>query len=154
MNLFHKRLLTLFSVALNIGVVIMAIVMLINHTTSAQERPWRELANIVQRLNLPEAKESAVLNVMKQFKVTIDRYDENLKQARDDILRFLAKKGSLDRNQLHLLAEKVESLENGKSMAFESHVIDLRHQLGNEKGALFFSLLLAHLEAENKTPHR
>ena len=154
MSLFHKRLLILFSVALNVGVAIMAIVMIIHHSKSSEDHSWHELAAIVERLNLPEAKERGVLADIKRFGNTVDKFDEDLKKARDDILRFLAKKGPLDRNKLHRLIGRVEFLERQKGMAFESHVVDLRRQLGDEKGPLFFSRLLAHLQTKNQNSHR
>ncbi len=154
MNLFHKRLLILFSVALNVGVAVMAIIMIIHHPKSLEEHSWRELAVIVERLNLPDAKKKAVLANIRQFGNTVDQHDGGLKKAREDILRFLAREGPLDRNQLHRLVEKLEALERQKGVAFESHVVDLRRQMGDEKGALFFSLLLAHLETKNQNSHR
>ncbi|WP_319405751.1 periplasmic heavy metal sensor [uncultured Desulfosarcina sp.] len=146
MTLFQKRLLILFSVALNIGFVIMAIAMIINYPTSHRERPWRELVEIVQRLDLPESKEKTVLETMTRFRETMDNYDRDLKTARDDIIRLLAGSGPADLAELHRLFEAAQAKESQKSNIFETHVVDLRQQLGDEKGSKFFSLLLANFE--------
>lgn len=154
MKLSHKRILILFSVALNVGFVIMAVVMMIHHPTSFHNRSKRAMLGIVQQLNLPEDREQTVLAAIQDFRTTIDQHEAALKQARGDIVRYLSRKGPVDKQQLHGLIETAEIQEKQKSRAFEAHVIDLRKQLGDEQGAQFFSLLLAHIEAEDKTPHR
>jgi hypothetical protein len=152
-RLFHKRLLILFSVALNIGFVIMAIVMLLHHPTSSHNRSYRAILDIVQQLNLPGDQERTVLETIQRFRVTMDRHDQDLKKARRNIVRFLSTNGPVDRDKLHRLTEAMQSEEKIKSMAFEAHFLDLRNLLGPEKGAQFFILLQAHHEAEDQTPH-
>ena len=149
MTFFRKRLLILFSAALNIGFVIMVIVMLINHPTSHRERTWREIVDIVQRLDLPASTEKSVIEAMTRFRETMKSYDHDLEGARRDIIRLLAGSGPVDRAELHRLFELAQAKENQKSSTFEAHVIDLRRQLGDEKGARFFSLLLVNLESQS-----
>lgn len=147
MTLSQKRLLVFFSIALNVGFIVMAIVMVIHHPKPFRERAWQDLVGIVQDLDLPAERENAVMENMRQFRETMDRFQRDLKQARGDILRFLASDGPIDENRLHLLIETAQSREKRKSDAFEAHVIELRSLLGNEKGARFFTLLQAHLES-------
>lgn len=154
MTLSHKRLLVLFSIALNVGFIVMAIVMVLYHPKPFRERSWQELVGIVQELDLPAEPEDAVMENMRQFRETMDRYDRDLKQARDDVIRFLANDGPIDENHLHQLNETAQSWEKRKSDAFEAHVIELRSLLGNEKGARFFSLLQAHLESRKSKSKR
>jgi len=66
----------------------------------------------------------------------------------------LARTGPVDQDQLHRLIESAEYQEKLKNQAFEAHVLELRNQLGNEKGALFFSFLLEHIKADDKSPYR
>jgi hypothetical protein len=153
-KLLYKRIFILFSVALNIGFVIMAITMVYHHSKSRHERSWLEIVDIVHRLKLPEAKESAALDTVRQFRATIDKHDQDLKQARSNIILLLSRTGPLAQDQLHQMIEAADDQEKRKNEAFEAHVIKLRNQLGNEKGAQFFSLLLEHLKAEDKPPHR
>jgi len=153
-TLSQKRLLVFFSIALNVGFVVMAVAMAVHHPKPFRERAWQDLIGIVQDLNLPAEQEDAVMANMQQFRETMDRYERDLKQARGDILRFLASDGPIDENRLHLLIETAQSREKRKSDAFEAHVIELRSLLGNEKGARFFSLLQAHLESRKSKSKR
>jgi hypothetical protein len=152
-RLYHKRLLILFSVALNIGFVIMAIVMVVQHHGSSHNRSQRAIIDIVQQLSLPEDQQRSVLKTVEQFKATLDQHNQNLKAARSNIVRRLAARGPVDRSQLHPLTDALVAKEKLKNEAFEAHFMDLRNQLGNEKGAEFFSLLLAHFDTRDKTHH-
>lgn len=154
MTLFQKRLLTLFSVALNIGFVIMATVMILNHPPSRHERTAREVIEIVERLDLPAAKEEAIVEEISRFRETMNDHDHDLKTARRDVIRLLAAQGPVDRGELHRLFVVTLDREKQKSGAFEAHVMELRSQLGDEKGAQFFSQLLAHIEARGDAAKR
>ena len=154
MKLLHKRILIMFSVTLNIGFVIMAIITIHNHSKPFNERPWLEIVAIVHRLKLPEDRETAVMDTIRQFRDTFDRHHQEIKQARGDIIRLLAADGPVDPEQLHQRMQAADLREKSKNEAFEAHVLKLRDQLGNEKGALFFSLLLEHINAEDESPPR
>ena len=154
MKLVYKRIFILFSVALNIGFVIMSIAMAYHHSRPFHERSWLEIVDIVDRLSLPKARENAVLATIKQFRAEFDNHHQNVRQARENIMQSLAASGPVDRDQLHRLIEAADQEEKLKNQAFEAHVLELREQLGNEKGALFFSLLLEHLKAGDEAPHR
>lgn len=154
MKLLYKRIFIMFSVALNIGFVIMAIMMVYHHSRPFHERSWLEIVDIVQRLKLPDAQESAALDTIKQFRVMVDKLDQDVKQAHSNILLLLARTEPVDPNQLHRLIEAAGHQEKRKNEALEAHILELRNQLGNEKGALFFSLLLEQLKAEDQLPHR
>ena len=153
MRLFHKRLLIFFSVALNIGFVAAAIVMFLYHPASRHERIRHEIVTIVEQLDLPANKERTVLNSVTEFSTTIDGLDRDLRQVRGDVIRVLAKEGPLDTDRFNGAVDTVESYEKKKVRAFAAHMMDMRSQLGDEKGALYFSLLLDHLE-EKAQNHR
>ena len=155
MKLLYKRLFIMFSVALNIGFLIIAISLVYYHrANSFHERSWLELVDIIHRLELPERQENAALDTIKRFRVILDKHNQDVKRARNNIILALAKPGPVDQEQLHRLFEAADHQEKLKNGTFEAHVLDLRHQLGNEKGALFFSLLLEHLKSEHPSPHR
>lgn len=143
MNIFYKRLLILFSVALNIGFIIMTVTTLYYHPQGHHKKNWKELTGIISRLALSEDREKNALECLSRFKSTMDRYDKDLKQARKSVILFLAESGPLDKQQLDKLIETVDEKEKIKRDLFEAHVIDLREKLGPEKGPMFFSLLSA-----------
>lgn len=148
MSLFQKRLLILFSVALNIGFVVVAIVMMINHATHSRHHSDHEILDVVRQLNLPQSQESAVMKTIQDFRAVVDQNKQALKQARIDVVRCLAQDGPVDRNRLHRLTQNIGTVEDDRNNAFESHFLELRNQLGDKKGAHFFALLMALHEPE------
>lgn len=153
MKLFHKRLLILFSVALNIGFVIMATVMVVHHSNVSQNRSYRTILDIVQQLNLPDDQQRTVLETIKQFRTTLNAHHAVLKTARHQIVHYLTTDGPVDRSQVHQLTEALNAAEKKKNEAFQTHFLNLRNQLDNQKGAQFFTLLLAHIEAKDQNHH-
>ena len=154
MNFLNKRIFIIFSVALNIGFVIMAITMAYHHSKPFHERSWYELVDLVQHLKLPESQESAALDAIKQFRVILDKHKQDAKQARRNIFLMFARTGPVDEGKLHQLIEAADNQEKMKNQAFEAHLLELRNLLGDEKRTQFFSLLLEHLTAEDKSPSR
>ena len=148
MSLFQKRLLILFSVALNIGFVIVAIVMMVHHTIHSKHHSDHEILDVVRQLNLPQKQESAVMKTIQDFRAVVDQNKQALKQARVDVVRYLAQDGPVDRDRLHRLAQVLETIEKDRNNTFESHFMELRNQLGDKKGAYFFALLMALHEPE------
>ncbi len=152
MSLFQKRLLILFSVALNIGFTIMAIAMMVNHATQSNHHPEQEILKIVRQLNLPRNQESAVMETIHDFRAMVDQDKQALKQARVDVVSCLAQEGSVSRTRLHRLTQRVGTIEADRNNAFENHFMKLRNQLGDKKGAHFFALLMAlHEREESKS---
>ncbi len=149
MKLTYKRIGILFSVALNIGFLVMAMTMGWQQTESTHARSWSELVGIVERLDLPAARQKVALDNIQRFRTSIEGHNRSLHQARDTVLATLARAGALDLAQLHRSIEAVGRQEMKQAEAFEAHVIDLRRQLGDEKGALFFSILLENIKAHH-----
>lgn len=154
MKFIHKRILIMFSMALNIGFVIVAITLASQHSMPIKKHSRKVIVNMVHRLNLPEKQEDIVLVEVRRFREKLDLHDRDLRQARGDILRLLAKPGPVDPDRLHGLIQAADLQEKKKNQIFENHVLALRSQLGDEKGALFFSYLLEHLESEDRPNHR
>lgn len=154
MKLVHKRIFVLFSVALNIGCVLMAVILAYNPSMLYKKRPHKVMTDIVQRLNLPEEEESAVMGSVQLFRDTLHSHDKDLKEARVAVLRLLATPGPLDPARLHDLLQVANLQEKQKNQIFENHAIELRNRLGDEKGALFYSYLLERLESEGRPSRR
>jgi hypothetical protein len=152
-KLFHKRLLILFSVALNIGFVIMAIVMMVSPQPSSSERSYRAILDIVRQLDLPEDQECSVLDTIQRFRHKMDRDHQGLKAARGNIVGCLAADGPVDRSRLDRLTQALNSGHMRRNAAVEEHFLDLRNQLGDQKGARFFTLLLKHHDAKDSKNH-
>lgn len=154
MSLFWKRLGIVFSVALNIGFIGMAIFMVCQHGTSEQrhERFSRELVAMVQQLQLPEEKEKIVLKKIEGFDLFINKHKQNIRQAQSGILLCLAENGPLDRAKLQQHCALADKLVQKRDRAFEAHAIELRALLGDAKGAEFFGLLLEHLQSTCHAP--
>lgn len=154
MKLFYKRTFIMFSVALNIGFVLVAITLAYHHSIPFEERSRKIVTGIVQRLNLPDTQERDILDSIQDFRGTLNSQNENLKKARGDIIRVLAVPGPLNPDRLHALVEAAGIQEKNKNQIFEQHVMELRNRLGDEKGAMFFAYMLEHLESENRPQHR
>jgi hypothetical protein len=148
-----KRILILFSAALNVGFVIVALTLVYQHSRPFHERSWNELVEIVRQLNLPDSQSQAALDSIRNFRSTVDNLDKELQHARDDILRPLAESSPVDPALLHERIEAADHYEKLKGERFEKHVLALRQILGNEKGALFFTLLRQHLKSMDEKPH-
>jgi hypothetical protein len=142
----------MFSVALNIGFVLVAISLACHHSISFEKRSRKVVKGMVQRLNLPATQESAILDSIQDFRKTLIAQDRDLRKARGDILRLLAASGPLDPVRLHAMVDATDIQEKLKNRMLENHVLELRNRLGDEKGAMFFAYLLEHLESEYR-PH-
>ena len=132
MKLLYKRILIMFSVALYISVVIMAVIMVFHHSIPSHK--YVKIVDIVHRLNLPEAEKNKALDCIRESSTAIEKQDLEIKLARDNIIRLLGKTGPLDKNRLHQLYETANQEERRKNILFEDHVIELRTLLGDEKG--------------------
>ncbi|GAB6905015.1 hypothetical protein DESC_700188 [Desulfosarcina cetonica] len=153
MRLTTKRMLVFFSVALNVGFVIVALTLVYQHSISHRERSWREVVDIVGRLDLPADQSQAVLASIRQFRATVDLADQDLRRARGSVINLLAQDGPVDPAALHRLMAVADGQGRRKSDLFEAHVLKLRQLLGDAKGAQFFSLLQQHFKSKDKTPH-
>ncbi|BBO83682.1 hypothetical protein [Desulfosarcina ovata] len=154
MKLTYKRILIFFSVALNIGFVVVALTLVWQHAKPAHQRSWREIVDVVDQLALPASESEVALDNIRVFRSEFDQLDQDLKTARGDILRLLARKGPLDREQLHGLMAVADACVKRKSERFEVHVMALRQLLGDEKGAQFFSLLEKKVKPKGGPSHQ
>ncbi len=142
MNPATKRILIIFSVALNIGFIIMAVFHSFQDTVSKHDRHWEELMTVVRELELPESKQSQAKAAMARFRDQLTGINQQLDQAREDVMVFLTQNGPLDKRRLHQLLEVTHDLYGEKQMMFESHAIEIYRVLGDRDGARFFRSLV------------
>ncbi len=142
MNPATKRILIIFSVALNIGFIIMAAYHSFQGPVSKHDRRWEELMAVVRKLELPESKQSQAKAAMARFRDQLTGINQQIDQAREDVMVFLAQAGPLDKSRLHQLLEVTNDLYWKKQMMFESHAIEMVQVLGDRDGARFFRSLV------------
>ena len=152
MKLLYKRILIIFSVALNIGFLIMAGTMFLNH--NGKSREMSKIEELVHSLSLTEPQENGLMEGIHKFKSVLENQDAKINLIRTDIVALASKPGPLDEHQLQQLNDALDQEEIKKNALFNTHVIDLRTALGNEKGAQFYSLLLEHIKNIHKTHRR
>ena len=149
MKLIYKRIFILFSVALNIGFLVMGGFHACHQKIPANERRWKELMGIVRELNLPHARSAKAIENMARFRNSMDAVEIELEKARMDFLSLLGQAGPLDKEQLHRLVQSAEMFSQKKRSMFETHVIELRQILGNDSGARFFLRLKEYIASKH-----
>ncbi len=149
MNTAFKRILIIFSVALNIGFVVMAAC---HHfgilPEPRDERHWKELMRIVEEMTLPKAQETELLKSMTEFKKKVEIVNRQIRQAKEDSLIFLSKALPLDEHLLHGRFEKTNRLYRERQTLFESHIVRLHQILGEEKSVYFFRRILENKKSD------
>ena len=146
MTLQVKRILTLFSVALNIGFLISAILLYMSHPTLHQRAYRVHAKKALESLNLPKDQEQTVTAAMERFEDSIDQIHLSFHQARSKMLSALAQPGPLDKNQFDAASEEVKQLLFRKDNRIRTHILEMRRRLGDEKGAQFFTAMLAQVK--------
>lgn len=152
MNHHLKRILIMFSVALNIGFIITAIVLHINHPLNPHHRYQAYAKEVVQRLNLPPEQNRDLRIYMDQFKEQIDATMQALLLARTDMLEVLSNPGPLDQKNFDKKNIALNLLTEQKNQEIRKHVLKMRKQLGDDKGAQFFAEMLAKIKSKKRHP--
>ena len=152
MKLLYKRILIFFSVALNIGIVIMAVFLFFNHP--GKSHGMSEIEGIFQKLDLTEDQHENALKFIQGFRASVQKQEKEIKVARDNMIRILCENGPLDKQRLNELYDAIVQEETDKNKLFLSHVVELRNLLGDEKGARYYSLLLQHLKNKDNLNRR
>jgi hypothetical protein len=138
-----KRILIVFSVALNIGFVMAAILTYYYHPSGLLARYSTHVQKIMKRLDLPPQQNQDLATHIDQFKEQFGSNLEALRRARTDMLMALAAPGPLDRNQFDEAYTQLDLLSKQEHQLVRNHLLMMRKQLGNEKGAHLFSEMLA-----------
>ena len=152
MKLLYKRIFIFFSVALNIGFIIMALFMVVNHPGKSTVKSGIE--GLIQKLDLTETQHDDLLKSIQSLRVSVEKQEMEIKAARDNLIRVASENGPLDRRRLNELCEAIDQEETDKNRLMLTHMIEIRDLLGDEKGARFFSLLLEHLKNRHNPNRR
>lgn len=150
MSLATQRTLVIFSVALNIGFIIIAIYHYYLHAGSPSERYEKKITAIVRELNLPESKEAELKTYLTGFWDNAAKLREHLWESRLKVLPVLAQPGPLDRDQLKKLIWDTGRLSLKKQTLFEDYAIEVYQILGDEKATYFFGRLLENRNSTSR----
>lgn len=151
MTLHAKRIWILFSVALNIGFVITAIVLFYTNPPPMTHPHYHAYARkALAQLDLAPEQEKAVLENMDRFRDLRNNVDRDFHKVRSRMLSLLSLPGPLDHVQFDAIGKQVAQLETRKHECIRQHILDMRNRLGDEKGAEFFAAILAQVQTNNK----
>ena len=142
----------MFSVTLIMGFIITAIVLHYHRPPEPHHRYGDYAKKVVQRLNLPPAQHKDLTRYMDQFRHQVDTTKQELHEARTDMLTVLSKPGPLNRKQFDETNNAFNLLTEKKSQILRIHILTMRQKLGDEKGAQFFSEMLAKIKSHKRHP--
>lgn len=140
-----KRLLIMFSVALNIGFVIMAAIFVYNRPHSFHEF-FEAQAATLSRLEVSPAVEHAILDALKKMETSHKAFVDQLHQGRQEALTMLATPAPVDQKRYDEIGDSVSKILIERNRVVHNHLIEIRKQLGDEKGAVFFRAMLKEIE--------
>ncbi len=152
MKLIYKRIFIIFSVALNIGFLIMAVSMYFNHSPNLNKKS--AIYDIVQELKLNETQESEFLELIHKLRISVEKQETEINNARNEILRLASNPEPFDQNQSQHLSSILNQKEIVKNKLFNDHITEVRNLLGNQKAAQYYSLILDHIKKSEKTRRR
>lgn len=146
MNITAKKMGVMFSVALNIGFIIVAVWLIYNHPPPHYKGGIKKGLEIVSLMGLPADVAKSVSASMKKMEATHEKFVQQLHQTRNEGIRLLARPGPIDRDRFEALHDKGTDLINKNSRNVQKHLLEVRRRLGDEKGAQFFSELLKDIQ--------
>jgi hypothetical protein len=136
-----KRVLIIFSVTLNVGFLIMAAILVIQHPPLPHSSAKMRI-EALERLNLPESEESHIIAAMDKMEADHDDFKRRLHLAINTSIALLAKSEPVDEERFLELNEKVVNLMTRQNLAVRERLLDIRRRLGDENGARFFTDML------------
>lgn len=145
MNFTAKRLLVMFSVALNIGFVIMAVILVYNHPKPFHPDA-KMLLKILSNLDLPADVEKSVAASMEKMETDHRNFIWKLHQARNKALTLLSRPEPVDKKRFEMLNDGIIEIMIQQNHVIHEHLLSIRSQMGDEKGARFFSEILKQVE--------
>lgn len=152
MNFQIKRILVIFSVALNIGFMITSAVRFYCHIqASSHSNYFREFETAMRGLGLSRDQEKSVQKLIEDFKIRHDEGKLRFKETRNRIFSLLSMPAPFDQRQFEALHAEIHRHNVEEDDDVRNHLLELRRVLGDEKGALFFSNLLKQTETENRS---
>ena len=145
MNLTVKRILVIFSITLNIGFVIMALILFYNHPRAHHPNKKMRL-EILSHLDLPADVEKSVAKSMEKMESSHMNFINRLHQVRNEAITLLSQPKPVNKKRFEVLNDKINDLTIQQNHVLQEHLIEIRNQMGDEKGARFFSEMLKQVE--------
>ncbi len=144
MNYHYKQILTAFSMALNIGFIVAAIVIYYNHPSGSHGRYSTNAKKIVDNSDLSSEKKQELITSLEQFTKEISGMGMKLHQGQVEMLRVLSRPGPLDVHSFDEIYARQSVLWKEKHEMLRDHLLFMRKELGDEKSDWFFSRILAN----------
>lgn len=141
MNITAKRVWVMFSVALNIGFVIVAAVLVYKHPPSFRDYAKMN-QEIISRLDLSADVEKSVTASMEKMETTHKDFVQKLHRSRNEGITLLSQPGPVDQKRFEMLNNAIVELLIQQNRSVQNHLLKIRNQLGDDKGTRFFSELL------------
>jgi len=151
-TLTARRMLVMFSVALNIGFVIMAAILIYKHPPPHHDF-FDMQVKILSSLNVPAQVKQSVLDALTAMEKSHEAHVDKLHQARHDAMTLLATPGPLDLKRFDAIDASIAEILIQRSHMVHDHLIDIRKQLGDEKGAEYFSAMMKAVEKRRTKEH-
>jgi len=149
-NVTWKRILIVFSAALNIGFILSALILVHNHPPIPHQRFSDQLKTATQGLGLAPDQEEVMVEVMERFEKQHRQNRLKIKGIRNQTLALLARPGPLDVKRFDALTRESDEQLLKINQDVKKHLSDVRKRLGDEKGAGFFSALLDQARTDQK----
>lgn len=141
MSVTAKRVIFIFSITLNVGFLIMAAILVIQHPPLPHSSAKMQL-ELLERLDLPEAVETHIIAAMDKMAADHDDFKRRHHLAINTSIALLAKPVPVDEERFLELNEKVVDLMTRQNLAVRERLLEIRRRLGDENGALFFTEML------------
>ena len=150
MKISITRSLIFFSVALNIGFLIMSVYQFYQHAQPFSERRWNELMTMVEHLDLPEERYGALSHAMAEMKTRLDRLEDQIDAGRVKTHEMLSRPEPVDLDALHRQLVDGGKLYQKKCEFLEAHVIELGRILTDSERAAFFGAMTEKIRLHHK----
>ncbi len=148
MNLTFKRLLIIFSVALNIGFVLTVAIILTHYPFNLRERHLAYAEKAIKSLDLSLDQENRMLNELQSFHQKLNETLYGVKATRLKILSVLSAPGPMDHKQFETAFGEIKSRQGQMRQLMRIHILTFRKQLGDKNGARYFEALKKQVESK------
>lgn len=152
MNITLKRILILFSVALNVGFVIATLIVIYNHPQDSRKKHIVEIETALKSLNLETKLAEEMLMDIRTFHHNLEEKKHNFHKFRINILSVLAIPGPVDTNRFEAAEKELQQMKSQMHKMVRTHILEIREKLGDENGARFFQALKKEVQSDKKLP--
>ncbi len=144
MNHPYKQILAAFSLALNIGFIVAAIVIYYHHPSVSHGSYVVNAQKILDGSDLSSEKRKELTSCLEQFRKEISALGTKLHQGQIEMLNVLSRPGPLDAHSFDAIYTRQNLLWEEKHEMLRDHLLFMRKELGDKKSEWFFSQILAN----------